>query len=181
MFILAQVLSISAMTLNALSYQCRKRGHILLMQLLANSLFIGAYALLNAPVGAMMNVLGVLRGCMYSDGVRKKLNVRWLNGVFAVGFFAAYALSFLVFGKAPTAGNLVLELLPAIAMVISTLGFGKGDAKSVRTYSAVSTPLWLVYNSLNLSIGGILSDLFTLLSSLTAYWRLDKKKLGKKA
>ena len=175
-FVIAQVFSISAMALNTVSYQCRKRGHILLMQLIANALFTVAYALLNAPMGALLNVLGVLRGTLYGDSLRKKINVRLLNGFFIVAFGLAYAASFLLLGKEPTPGNLVLELLPAVAMVISTLGFGKGDAKSVRTYSAASTPLWLVYNVASKSIGGTLSDLFVLCSSLTAYWRLDKKK-----
>lgn len=163
------------MVINASSFQCRKRAHILLMQLIACALFVVAYVLLGAPMGALLNVLGVLRAWLYGDSMKEKVNRRTLTIAFIAGYSLAYAASFGLLGKAPTPGNLALELLPAIAMVISTLGFARGDAKSVRTYTAVSVPLWLVYNALNVSIGGILSDLFAMGSSLTAYWRLDKK------
>ena len=49
-------------------------------------------------------------------------SIYWLIG-FVVTYIAVYILNFTVFGKEPTAYNLIIEVLPVIGMVALNIGF----------------------------------------------------------
>ena len=54
-----------------------------------------------------------------------------------------------------------------------TVGFSKTDAKAVRICGFISSPCWLIYNCVNMTVGGILCETISLISILSAYLRLD--------
>lgn len=174
--ILAQGISLVAMCLNVLSFMQKSKNRIIRMQLLGSGLFFTSYILLGATTGALLNVIGVFRATVYSK--QEKFHAedkRWI-GVFTGLFLVVYALSFLLFRMPATLGNLLIELLPVASMVLSTVGFSLKSAALVRRLGFFYCPMWLTYNCFRFNLGGILCEIFSLVSIFIGYLRHDRHK-----
>lgn len=174
--LIAQIIGIVAMVFIIFSYQGKKQSSVITMQLVG-SLFFGVnYLLLGAYVGALLNVMGVVRAVVFL--FKEKLRADkwpWLVG-FSLCYIATYVLNFTVLGKAPTVFNLLIELLPVVGMVALNIGYMLKDAADVRKCGLVSSPAWLIYNIVIGSWGAILCEVFSLISIVVGIWRLDRKK-----
>lgn len=93
-----------------------------------------------------------------------------------IAFASSYPLNFLVFKTPPTTLNLIIEILPVIAMIVATIAIKIGVSKMVRRLGLISSPLWLTYNCFSGSIGAILSEIFNLISIIVGIIRLDIRK-----
>lgn len=174
--IIAQIIGIIAMIFNIFSYQCKNKRLLILMQFCGASLFCINYFLLGAYVGGMLNVLSVLRAAVFlaKDKLRAD-HIAWQIG-FGICFFVVYGLSFTVLGTQANAFNLITELLPVIAMVLATIGYRLKNAAAIRKISIFASPMWLIYNSIVGSIGGIICESFALVSIIVGIIRHDIKK-----
>lgn len=74
-----------------------------------------------------------------------------------------------------------ISLLMIAAMALNTVLFSFTKPKLVRTTILISSPLLLVYNILTGSIGGVINELFTEISSVVGIIRYDIKKKDKTA
>ena len=174
--IIAQGIGIFAMVFNIFSYQQKNQKTVILFQLFGGMLFGIHYWMLGAVVGALMNVIAVIRAIVFIFKERLRADhIAWTVGFIAV-FLASYVMTFTVFGKAPTLPNLLLEFLPVIGMTALTIGFRCRDAKAIRQFGLISSPAWLIYNIANLSIGAICCEAISLISIVVGMLRLDGKK-----
>jgi hypothetical protein len=87
-------------------------------------------------------------------------------------------MSFAVFGKEPTVWLLILELLPVIATAVTSVSYRMPGGAQVRVLSLFSSPLWLIYNACNGSIGGFISDSLSIISIFVGMYKHDRKKKG---
>lgn len=174
----AQTIGIAAMLANVLSYQAKKQKNLIIMQFFGSLLFAVNMFMLGAYTGAILNTVGIVRAVVYSNKNRiKKLGMA--NTVFISIYILSYILSFTVLGMSPTPTKLIIEVLPVIAMIATTVSFAKKSAADVRRLAFVSSPLWLVYNCINLSIGGIICEVLSLISLISAVLRLDAGEKNK--
>jgi hypothetical protein len=172
--VLIQALSILGMTMNILSYQGKQPKTVIWIQFFGSLFFAVHFFLLNAITGAMLNLIGVLRAVIYAN--KEKLRyVRLLNVLFIAVYLLTYVATFTVFEKAPTLFNFVVEILPVVAMIATTISFSKTSAATIRKFAFISSPSWLIYNCVNVSVGGILCESFALISVILAMIRLDRK------
>ena len=102
----------------------------------------------------------------------------WLPVFFSL-FIVSYLLSFTVFGTEPSTKNLLVEVLPVLGMMVSTVSFRTKNAATVRKLSLINSPLWLIYDALTLSVGGTLCEVISLISIIVGIFRLDLKKKDK--
>lgn len=65
-----------------------------------------------------------------------------------------------------------LFLLGAVTGAM-TLAFAGNDAKIIRLSGFISSPCWLVYNIFNNAIGGMICEIITLISIISALIRID--------
>ena len=72
-----------------------------------------------------------------------------------------------------------ISLLMIAAVALNTVSFSFTEPKLVRTTILISSPLLLVYNILTGSIGGVINELFTEISSVVGIIRYDIKKKDK--
>ena len=72
--------------------------------------------------------------------------------------------------------NGVMSIFPTAAMVLSSVSLYITDERKIRIISLFVSPLWLVYDAWSFSIGGTVSEIFTIISILVAMWRFRKKK-----
>ena len=176
MEILAQGFGIIGMICNIIVFQQKEQRKVLLFQFFAAVFFALNYFLLGAVVGGMLNLVGALRSVVFFFGEKTRANhYGWLV-FFTLAFAISYPLTFLAFGTEASTQNLIIEILPVIAMIIATVSLRLGEAKWVRRLGLISSPLWLVYNCFSGSIGAIASEILNLISIIVGIIRLDIKK-----
>lgn len=130
--------------------------------------------LLYAYTGALLNSIGVIRAFTYANKNKIK-NLKPINILFIMAYIISYILTFTLFNKTASVFNLIIEILPVIAMVATAISFAKEGAKDIRKFVFISSPSWLIYNCFNLALGGIICEIFTLISTVIGIIRFDKK------
>ncbi len=177
--LIAQIIGIVAMAFNCLSYQQKSNKSLIFFQLAGSSLFAINYFMLGALSGAMLNFVSILRAVIFLN--KDKTNAKhplWIV-VFSALSLGCYGLVFTVFGKEPSAQNLILELLPVLAMILSTVSYRYASAKMVRRFGFACSPLWLTYNIANIAIGAIACEVLNIFSLVIGVIRHDLKRGGK--
>ena len=173
--IIGQIISIAAMGCNILSYQNKNQKSLLIFQLLGGTLFAISFFLLGATIGAILNIIAVIRAIMFLFS--EKLNMShplWLVG-FIASYVTVYILNFTVFGTEPIFINLAIEVLPIIGMTALSVGFMFADSSKVRLLGLISSPAWLIYNIYYVSVGAIICESLSLISIFIGMLRHDKK------
>lgn len=176
MEVVAQIFGIIGMIFNIIVFQQKKQKMVLLFQFFAAISFAVNYFMLGAIIGGLLNLVGALRSVIYYFDKQTRANsIAWLI-FFIIAFASSYPLNFLVFKTPPTTLNLIIEILPVIAMIVATIAIKIGVSKMVRRLGLISSPLWLTYNCFSGSIGAILSEIFNLISIIVGIIRLDIRK-----
>lgn len=179
MDIFAQILGLVGMTMNLISFQLKEQKKLIRLQFYSSIVFSFHYLLLGATMGCILNGLGICRAFVFSNKEKKWAQKKGWLPLFICAYFIVYILTFTLLGKEPTTYNLLLELLPAIGMTATTIGFNLDNATKVRLLSLTNAPTWLVYNVLSGSIGGALTEIFCLISVVVGILRLDIKRKKK--
>lgn len=171
-----QIISIIAMGVYILSFQAKKQNAIIMFQMIANTLFAISFFMLGAIMGMVLNIISSIRAVlfMYKKQLRTDNNI-WLVGFIAV-YLITYVVSITMFVETLTVTTAILEFIPLIGMVATTLGYRAKDAKSVRIAGLVNEPAWLVYNIYSFSVGAILCNTFSLISAIIGLVRFNNKK-----
>lgn len=173
--IIAQIIGIVAMLFNIFSYQGKRQSTVIAMQLCGAALFAVNFLMLGSVIGGVLNIIGVVRAMVfYFKDKLKADRLPWLIGFIAV-YIAVYALNFTVFGKEPTAYNLVIELFPVVGMIALNIGYMHKNASDVRKCGLISSPSWLIYNIAVGSWGAIICEIVTLISIIVGIIRRDRK------
>lgn len=178
--LLAQLIGIVAMTMNILSFLQKEKRSILIMQLFGAILFTVNFFMLGALTGSMLNLIAIVRAAVYANKERFHAEKKIWTWGFSAAFFLMYLLNFIAFGKALTPYNLVIELVPTIAMIVSTISFSMSGAAQVRKLAPIVSCLWLIYNIINVAIGGMLCEIFSICSTIIGILRHDTKLLQKR-
>ena len=173
--LIAQAVGIAAMAFNILSFQQKTQKSVIGFQLFGSILFAVNFFMLNAPVGGILNLVGALRAIVFMN--REKFRAdhcAWLI-FFTTLYVSSYILTFTVFQKelTPVAG--IIELLPVIAMTVTTISFRMQSAKSIRKFGLISSPSWLIYNIANFAVGAIICEVLSLGSIVIGLIRYDLK------
>lgn len=201
-----QILSIIAMGVYILSFQAKKQKAIITFQMIANSLFAISFFMLDAKMGMILNIISAIRALLFMYKKQLKTDhIVWLIGFIAV-YIATYAFTMVTFIKEfwPTVSpqtltslsslpfipfvitvwgefkpliiTALLEFIPLIGMVATTLGYRAKNAQAVRVAGLVNEPAWLVYNVYSFSIGAIFCNVFSLISAIVGLVRFNKQK-----
>lgn len=173
--ILAQIFSVIAMFLNIFSYQQKKKEGIIICQLIGSFAFSASYFLLSSISGGVVAIVNIALALVML--FEKKTNAQspvWAV-LFSIAYIGTYILAFAL-GTAPSLRNFIVELLPVAGSIVIMISFRMKDAKLLRKISYVRAPIWLLYNILVFSIGGILCELFSLCSLIIGTLRHDIKK-----
>ncbi len=173
---IAQGIGIVAMCMNVLSYQQKTVKGVVTFQFFGSFLFIANYFMLGAVVGALLNLIAAFRAIVFMNKERFGADKPIWLWIFGGLYLLSYILSFTVFGNDPTTRNLIIELLPIVGMMITTVSFQKKEAKKVRILGLINSPFWLSYNLITFTLGGIIAEVFGLCSILIGIFRLDLKK-----
>lgn len=174
---IAQIIGIVAMVVALSSFQQRTQKRIVLFQFVSSILFSIHFFMIGAITGSILNAIGMVRAAIFArrDTRRWAAHPVWIY-IFTAVFLGVYALQFTLLGMSPTFRNFLLESLPVIGMVATTVAFRLKKASHVRAVSLISSPMWLIYNLFNSSLGGALTEIFTLISIFIGMLRLDLRR-----
>lgn len=174
MEIVAQIIGIFAMVFNVLSYQQKQQKHVIAFQLIGSALFTVHFFMLKAYMGGLLNAVGIVRAIVFiKKDFFKSENILWLIG-FEVIYALSYLATFTLLGTNFTFASAVKEILPLVGMTATTVAFRSKSAKTTRLLGLISSPSWLIYNVVSLSIGAVCCEVFSLISIFIGIFRLDR-------
>ena len=165
--IFVQLLGFGAMALGICSYQAKTRRGILLMQLSAAALWTSQFFFLGKYTGTALNLVLIVRNLVYMQ----KDKHAWVRSKYVPIITAA---AFILCGIFTWEG--FMSVFPTAAMVLSSISLYITEERKIRIISLFVSPLWLIYDAWSFSIGGTVSEIFTIISILIAMWRFRKKK-----
>lgn len=173
-FIGIQLIGFVAMGLGIFSYQAKRRSTILTIQISASALWCLQFFLLSSWAGLMNNAIGMARNAVYAQ----KERLSWVRSkavpfVFILLVIAAGIFSFTLEGP--------ISLLPMVAMVIQTAAYYITNERVIRICSLFVSPLWLIYDAIQLSAAGVICESLTIISIIIALIRFHQKPKGKTA
>ena len=166
--LLGQILSIIAMGLTIFSFQMKKRKQILIFQTVGTGFFLASFLLLGSWTAACLNVVFLARNIIFYFGEDKKWAKHpiWLPVILAA-VIGAGALGYV----SP------LDLLPIIGSIFGTVATYMKNENTFRLLKLGDSPLWLAYNAVIPSIGGVICEVFNIISIIVALIRYRKKKV----
>ena len=169
--LIAQVFGILGLIVFASSYQCKNSKKLVFVQGIGGMLFFINFFMIGAYGGAMFNLTILIRGLLYikkDDKIIKPLIVELL-------FTVAYVYS-LILIKGDLL-QIVLTTLPYISLLIMSALMWKENGKLIRYFQIFTlSPAWLIHNVFNFSLGGILAELFGMISAIISLIRFKTDK-----
>ena len=174
--LIAQIIGIFGMAANIASYQLKSKKAVLVLQLCGAILFSLNFILLGAITGAIMNSINILLSLVFIFKDKTNANhIAWTIG-FIAAYATSYVLTFVLFGTDFNIKSALTEALPLVGTVTTVISYRMKGAKAIRRLGFIRSPAWLVYDALVLSIGGVLCEVFSLISITIGTIRLDSKK-----
>ncbi len=168
MQIIAQILGFVAFACSVISFQRRTHKGIVALQLTSNVLFAIHFCLLGAYTGAVLNGIAAVRACVFVNKGKK-----WADNFIWFVVFCALSIIAGIF-----TWDGIVSILPILGMICTTIAFWIKTPKYVRMSAFPSSPLWLVYNIINKSCGGVITEIINMISIIIAMIRLDLKKVN---
>lgn len=175
LFILGQILGLCAMALIVISFQCKKPARLCIIQVCACLFFVLHYLFLGlngdaaAYAGMTQNAVGLLfRGVLALSEKKKSL----LSPLVLAGLCAISAVVAIL-----TYPGRLIALLPVVANFACIGCMWTKNSNTIRvTQLAIISPFWITYNVFTLSVAGILTESFNLVSIGIYYLRLHREK-----
>ena len=169
-----QGIGVVASILGISSFQMKTQKGIVLLQTMGSALWSVHFLLLGAAAGCMLNAIAILRGIVFYFRTDRKwaAHSAWY-AVFIAMLFGAMVFSWVQ-------GDGAKALLPFCGMIATTVSLALRDPFRVRAVSFLSSPCWLVYNIINFSIPGILTEVFAMCSIIVGILRIDLPKMRRK-
>lgn len=165
-----QILSIVAVFMGFLSFQMKTPRGVLILQLITALIFSAHYLLIDAISAAGLNLMSSIQCiCYYFRDKREKK-----------GFAITILFSVLIIVSSILTWDGWYTLFIMAGLLVLNIGFAF-SAQTIRKMNLIKSPLCLCYNLCVLSIGGIVYELATLISSIIAIIKTRKqKKVGEK-
>ncbi|MGI6248935.1 MAG: YgjV family protein [Acutalibacteraceae bacterium] len=168
---IAQLIGFVGMSLMVFSFQQKSRKGILVAQMVGEAFWVVHYGMLGAYTGMALNILGVIRCYVYSQRETKK----WANHTAVpIIFFIASIITGILSWTGPA------SLLPMAAVCITSFVLWSKKPNIVRAFSYPGCTFWLIFNLINRSYAGVLTELFNLASITVGIIRLDIGKNKKR-
>ena len=173
--IIAQIIGYIATAIVLITFQFKTQKTIVIFQFFSTMLFTVHFYMLGLYAGALLNAVCAIRAIVFSQKDKKWAGHPIWIGVFKLLTFIAYGISVLFLKEDPTPLTYFIELIPVAGNVITTIGM-RQEAKMCRRYTLCASPLWLSYNIIGHSQGGIITEVFSSISIIIGMIRLDRKK-----
>ena len=163
---IGQGLSLVAVATGFISYQMKTSKGILFFQILTALVFSAHYFLIGAMTAAALNLVGAIKCVCYF--IRNK---RGSKGLFIPIFFTV-----LVCITSLLTWSQWYSIFIMAALVTNSICLALSNPQTIRKLTLLKSPLALIYNICCFSLGGIIYEAASLLSSTISIFKNRKKK-----
>lgn len=163
--IVGQIFGWLAPLFTIISYQCKDRKQLLVMQSASTVSLCISYLLLGACSGLALNLTAIVRNYVYIS--RRKRIFSWK------GWPLVLAAAMAVAGTASWEGPISLVIIAAL--VINTLFLGADNVQNLRKSILLTSTMVLIYNACLGIWGGVLNELFAFASAAVGIIRFKNK------
>ena len=153
-----------------LMFQQNDRKRILVFQIFGTSFFCIHFLLLGAYTGATLNAIAVIRAVIYFHRDKKIFGKKIWLWLFICISAAAGVLTWEGY----------ISILPTIAMIIGSVSVWVKKPRSIRILSIIPSPMWMTYNIINISVPGMITEVFVMTSIAISIIRYDILKKEEK-
>lgn len=165
MFVTAQLIGIVGIILNMSIYQQKNRRNLLICKLLSDVASLANFLLLGAFSGAAVALIGCFRELTFLKYSKDSTKGKIMVGLFLILSLISAAITW----------KDITSILPAIASVISVIGFSQGNPKLSRILSFPISLCMGSYSVVVASYSGVANEILTVISSIIGIIRHDKK------
>lgn len=167
--IIAQAFGIAGFVITVLSYQERNNKKFFIKQGLAGLMFFMNFSIIGAWTAAMFNLTNLGRGALLSKNDKKLWRLVLIE--------ALYTICFLI-GLATIIGipkQIFVSALTYVGLFVMTVFMWKGNGKHIRYVQlSLTSPVWIIHNIYNFSLGGLLCEIFSMVSVIISFIRFGK-------
>ena len=169
--LVAQFFGLIGLVIIVMSFQCKKNRNFFLLQGIGSFMFFINFILINAFAGALFNLTNLFRGLLFSKEDKKLWKL--------ITVIACYTACF-VFSAGLIWGDwfmIFISALPYVTLVIMSVLMWKDDGKKIRYFQICAlSPSWLIHNIFNFTLGGILAEVFNIVSAVVSLIRFKENK-----
>ncbi len=167
--IIAQCFGIIGLIIIVYSFQCKKNKNFFLMQGTGSLMFFVNFILIGAYAGALFNLTNLVRGLLFSKDSKKVwklvLTVCCYTFCYVFSLVLIWGDWFMIF----------ISTLPYVTLVIMSVLMWLGNGKHIRYFQFwLMSPSWIVHNIFNFTLGGILCEIFNMVSVVVSFIRYGK-------
>lgn len=166
MNLIAQLFGIAGFLFTVVSFQERNNKNFFIKQAVAGFMFFMNFAIIGALSAALFNLVNLVRGALLS----KKEHKLWHLSTIEVLYTVCFVISLIVING--DLFQIFLSSLTYFALVLMTVFMWKGNGKHIRYVQlCVVSPAWIIHNIFNFSLGGLLCEMFSMLSVIVSFIR----------
>ena len=165
MKIAANMIGIAAVVLFVLSYQCKTRRGIILLNVFSRGFYVLQYILLGAFEGAVLDVVGLLVSLLAQQKDRPWLKRHSRLTIVGANVFVV-AVGLMLYQNS-------FSLLPIFGVLFETGALWLNRERHIRFVSFFGAPFWLAYNLICGAYGSIIGNVLAMVSIGIAIVRYD--------
>ena len=164
------------MVLTCSSFQFREKKWLLTFQFLGSGFFTASYFFLGAGFGMVLNFTFLLRNILYFffDPGKSKRGANISCIMLCLLYTACFAVYHIIITE--PLKQVLLDLLPYLAAIPGTIALTETKPVNVRLWKYPDSVFWLAYNISCLSVGGILCEIFNLISNTVSIIRFRESR-----
>ncbi len=167
---IAQAVGIVAMAINILAVQFKKPRQLFICRIIASFLWGVNFLLLGSPTGAIINIVNIIRSLFLLNKKTSGKPFLWITCLL-------YTAAGLITMNYADTLLLVIDVLIILSQLVDSVGMWTNNFRNIRYCQLFAiSPVWLVHNIVVFSIGGILTEVFTIISTVIALLRYRTKK-----
>jgi hypothetical protein len=165
---LATIFGLTAAAMFVLSYQCKTRRGIILLNAGSRVLYVLQYILLGAYDGMVLDLSAFLVSMLAQRKDRGWLRSHPRITILAANLFLT-AVGLMFYQN-------IFSLLAVIGVLLETGALWLSRERQIRLLSFFAAPFWLVYNLSCSAYGSVIGNLITMVSISLAIFRYDIRK-----
>ena len=164
--IIAQGIGIVAAAISISSFQFKNNKTLFILRAIASILFAVNYFLINAFTAAILNAINILCMLLMVYGEKHR------HIAIPIGLCVAYTVSVFFTYEG------ILSILLLIAQFACVISMWTADGLKIRVVQLfISSPIWLINNIIVFTIGGIVTEVFAIVSVIVSIIRFGFKGL----
>lgn len=164
--IIGQILSILSMIIMFASYQLKEQKSLLIVQSVGTTFTALSFLFLNAMSAFLLNIVCVIRNVIFY----------FQNGESKRSRTVAVILAVIMSGMGALSWQGYHSFLIIVALALNTIFLSYDNPQFLRKTIPFTSSLVLTHNIIVLSIGGICSEFFAILSSIIGLIRYRKNQ-----